>query len=243
MITIGKVVNPNYIESDMDEGKHTGKMQIRIEPLFKDIKDEDLPFARPMITNGNEFTSFQINDLVYIYVQDDDYNNMYYLGKLNKTVDLGSILTNMDEINQLLDNTIIKDLEAYDLDYNNIKIMAYGNQLMMFNAEEHFTLIANKDTGSHIYIDASNIILKHKFTNINVSNSEIKIQSNNSKNSEINVRGNGTISVISQGDIVINSPKISLGAGTGYVVTSPSPGVGATQSGMTLKAVDNIKAG
>jgi hypothetical protein len=242
MIFIAKVVNSYHTEDNIDNGLFTGKIQIRISPLFDDILDEDLPFARPINGLSNSFENVLKDDLVYIYSADDKtFHDLYYFGVVNKTIDFSILLSNIDSINESLEDTQLKGLNEYDLNNYNIKIMCYGNSLFIMNGEENFTLLANKENGNIIYIDNNKIMLKQSDTKIELNSTGLKVSANDK--SELNIRKDGTISIISDGDIVINSGNISLGKGTGYIVTSPSTTPGATQSGMTLIPISTIKAG
>jgi hypothetical protein len=125
MLFIG-IVNNSYETSS----PNNGRIQVKINPITDGLADSDLPWVRPLLKDSAEYNNLLKNDLVYLYTEDELFNEVYYLGKISSQLDIDSLLSNVSAINQtILDDmqqsNKIKALKEYSLNDGKIKILSY----------------------------------------------------------------------------------------------------------------------
>jgi hypothetical protein len=254
MIFLAKVINVNSTTNPNSE-IIKNKVQIRITPLHNDYLDADLPYIRPILQNENEFSNLNKDDLIYVYSEDELLQEIYFFGKYNTNIDLSQTLSNINNINTNLNNNngvSIKSLTEYNLNDNKIKIQNYGNQLMIMNGEDDFTLIAEKTNGSLLYIDATTTILVNNDnkivmetdTGIVVDQGESKLELN--ENFEETTSGNKTETItgdytseFANGNIT-GSTSITITQGNNSIVMN-SGGIEITGSPAITISGGNVK--
>lgn len=98
MIKIAKVVD---IEDELEQGR----IKVRIYPEMEDISNEDLPWARPMISSYEKRSLIpEIDKILYVDVN-EDWTSFYYLDSVKYIIseysyeEVKSILDNISEVN------------------------------------------------------------------------------------------------------------------------------------------------
>lgn len=245
MIILGEVVN--VVNSNDSEYKN--RIQVKIQPIHSNLSGSDLPWIRPLIQPENEFGNLQSGDKIYIYTEDKTLNELYYLGKYNTSIDLNDVLSNIDEINSNIPTPIKSNINEYSLNDNRIKIINTQNQILFMNGEDNFTLIAEKSNGICFYLGSDQIKLTNGENFITIQSGKITLESGESnitmtKDGEIKIyAGENNIMTLLAETLLLGANKINIGGNSGYVVTSPTPGISTNVNGMQLSASTKVKSG
>lgn len=244
MLLIGEVIN---VLNDEDT-QYKNRVQVKIQPIHKDMNESDLPWIRPLIQPENEYTNLLKGDRVYIYTLDTSLNELYYFGKVNTDLDMSNILSNLTEINNN-SPTEIKTITEYSLNDNRIKLIGTGDQLLFMNGEENFTLLAEKSNGMCFYLGSDQLKLNAGESFIILQNGKIELTAGGSnitltKDGEIKIyAGESSMMTLLAKRLLLGGDTVNIGGSTGYVVVSPAPNISTVVNGMTLKASSKVKAG
>ena len=253
MLFIG-IVNNSYETSS----PNNGRIQVKINPITDGLADSDLPWVRPLLKDSAEYNNLLKNDLVYLYTEDELFNEVYYLGKISSQLDIDSLLSNVSAINQtILDDmqqsNKIKALKEYSLNDGKIKILSYGTQLQFINGIDGFTLIADRTSGNCFYLDGNSITTMSGKSYIKLSNGVVKVScGEGGSQSMITMDSSGEIKIYAgESNILwllgqtvsIGGDNIVVGGSEGYIVTSPIPGGSTVVNGMAIKASSKVQGG
>lgn len=252
MLFIGQVRGYEFATYDI----FNGRIRVAISPITYNYVNgkpveaplNELPLARPLINNEHEFKTLSIGDYVYLYTEDENLQDLYYIGKENKTIDYNNIFNGLGKINEALEGKgIVHDtVNSYVVANQSIKIERYGDELVFINGTEGYTIMSSINTGMTVYKSGSEFrvaypkLYKEKgkdepeylITKIVLKDGDIKIYSQK-----------GNISLYADNVSISAEKQVNLNGAEGYVVMCPYPGATFNLSGMTLASSSTVKVG
>ncbi len=178
-----------------------GKVQVRILPEFKDIKESMLPWASPFYSTGFSTTSQsmsipEIGSKLYI-LADEKFRKFYYLqgAYVDGLFDWGAIDTALDAVTELSDKT-----------YPSVDFTLLNDGSIRFNNRDTGDIGFLHNTGTYFIIDTDGYI-----TVSEVSGNIVKLNSDGI--SIVDSNGN-TITLSSTGMVIDDSNGNSIDMGT-----------------------------
>lgn len=143
----------NVVDNN-DEDK-LGRLQVRILPDFKDIKDALLPWAKPFVSSGFSATNYsmtlpEIGSNVWILADEDFRYFRYLFGSYSEGLfDYEAIETALGDVTEMSD----KEYPNVDFDLSNDGSIAFHNRVSGDHGYLHYTgTYYVIDTDGHFYV-------------------------------------------------------------------------------------------